>query len=189
MATHPSILAWVIPRTEEPGGLQSMGSQRVGHNWARPSALPWAKDSRVSFWLLSCTACSVHLETCLAAPSEQASLLFWLLLPSAFWMTPIADKPVSLLLHPSRSQHSSQINHSETFDTVTPLQKKKKKNPLPSLSTQNRSHEVLKMPHSLPLSPSFSAPQQQQSPQIHSNTLGKVPLQVLNAFCLAITLF
>ena len=32
MATHSSILAWKIPWTEEPGGLQSMGSQRVGHN-------------------------------------------------------------------------------------------------------------------------------------------------------------
>ena len=32
MATHSSILAWRIPRTEEPSGLQSMGSQRVGHN-------------------------------------------------------------------------------------------------------------------------------------------------------------
>ena len=32
MATHSSILAWKIPWREEPGGLQSMGSQRVGHN-------------------------------------------------------------------------------------------------------------------------------------------------------------
>ena len=31
MAIHFSILAWRIPRTEKPGGLQSMGSQRVGH--------------------------------------------------------------------------------------------------------------------------------------------------------------
>ena len=31
MAIHASILAWRIPWTEEPGGLQSMGSQRVGH--------------------------------------------------------------------------------------------------------------------------------------------------------------
>ena len=30
-ATHSSILAWEIPWTEDPGGLQSMGSQRVGH--------------------------------------------------------------------------------------------------------------------------------------------------------------
>ena len=33
MATHPSILAWEIPWTEEPGGLQSMVLQRVGHDW------------------------------------------------------------------------------------------------------------------------------------------------------------
>ena len=32
MATHSSILAWGIPWTEEPGGLESMGSQRVGHD-------------------------------------------------------------------------------------------------------------------------------------------------------------
>ena len=32
MATHSSILAWRIPWTEEPGGLQSIGSQRVGHD-------------------------------------------------------------------------------------------------------------------------------------------------------------
>ena len=32
MATHSSVLAWEIPWTEEPGGLQSMGLQRVRHN-------------------------------------------------------------------------------------------------------------------------------------------------------------
>ena len=32
IATHSSTLAWRIPRTEEPGGLHSMGSQRVGHD-------------------------------------------------------------------------------------------------------------------------------------------------------------
>ena len=32
MATHSSILVWRIPRTEEPGGLQSIGSQRVRHD-------------------------------------------------------------------------------------------------------------------------------------------------------------
>ena len=32
MAIHPGILAWRIPKTEDPGGLQSMGSQRVGHD-------------------------------------------------------------------------------------------------------------------------------------------------------------
>ena len=34
MATHSSILAWRIPWTGEPGRLQPMGSQRVGHDWS-----------------------------------------------------------------------------------------------------------------------------------------------------------
>ena len=34
MAIHSSTIAWKIPWTEEPGRLQSMGSQRVGHDWA-----------------------------------------------------------------------------------------------------------------------------------------------------------
>ena len=34
MATHSSVLAWRLPWTEEPGGLQSIGSQRVGHDWS-----------------------------------------------------------------------------------------------------------------------------------------------------------
>ena len=34
MTTYSNILAWEIPWTEEPGGLQSMGSQRVGHDLA-----------------------------------------------------------------------------------------------------------------------------------------------------------
>ena len=47
MAIHPTILAWRIPWTEEPGGLQSMQSQKVGHNWATNTntygfMAPWA---------------------------------------------------------------------------------------------------------------------------------------------------
>ena len=34
MATHSSILAWRIPGTQEPGGLPSMGSHRVEHDWS-----------------------------------------------------------------------------------------------------------------------------------------------------------
>ena len=38
-ATHSSTLAWKLPRTKEPGGLQSMGSLRVGHDWATSLSL------------------------------------------------------------------------------------------------------------------------------------------------------
>ena len=41
MATHSSILAWKIPWTEEPHRLQSMGLQRVGHDWETFTAAYW----------------------------------------------------------------------------------------------------------------------------------------------------
>ena len=40
MATHSSVLAWRIPWTEEPGKLQSMGSQRIRHEWATKHTTP-----------------------------------------------------------------------------------------------------------------------------------------------------
>ena len=48
MATHSSILAWKIQWMEEPGRLQSMGSQRVGHDWATSllRAYQWAQCRR-----------------------------------------------------------------------------------------------------------------------------------------------
>ena len=39
MATHSSVLAWRIPGTGEPGGLPSMGSHRVGHDWSDLAAV------------------------------------------------------------------------------------------------------------------------------------------------------
>ena len=42
MTTHSSILAWRIPWTEEPGGLQSTGSQKVGHDWATSLSLSYS---------------------------------------------------------------------------------------------------------------------------------------------------
>ena len=50
MATHSSILAWRIPWTEEPGGLQSTGLQRVGHDWPQSSKHP---NARTFFSVLS----------------------------------------------------------------------------------------------------------------------------------------
>ena len=50
MATHSSVLAWRIP-TEEPGGLQSIGSKRVGHDWAtkHSTAHSTVRDRRLAF--------------------------------------------------------------------------------------------------------------------------------------------
>ena len=45
MATHSTVLAWRIPGTAEPGGLLSMGSHRVGHDWGDLAAAMWADDT------------------------------------------------------------------------------------------------------------------------------------------------
>ena len=60
MATHSSVLAWRIPGTGEPGGLPSMGSHRVGHDWSDLAAAAaaakhtdWCSDYssfRIQFW-------------------------------------------------------------------------------------------------------------------------------------------
>ena len=49
MATHSSILAWRIPWTEQPGGLQFMGSQRVGH---------------VSLYVCMCVCVCIYIYIC-----------------------------------------------------------------------------------------------------------------------------
>ena len=53
MTPHPSTLAWQIPWTEEPGGLQSMGSLRVGHDWATSFSLFHALEKEMA------THCSI----------------------------------------------------------------------------------------------------------------------------------
>ena len=49
MATHSSVLAWRIPGTGEPGGLPSMGSHRVGHDWSDSAAAAAAQEVLSSF--------------------------------------------------------------------------------------------------------------------------------------------
>ena len=51
MATHSSVLAWRIPGTGEPGGLPSMGSHRVGHDWSDLAAAAAIQLLRSSFAL------------------------------------------------------------------------------------------------------------------------------------------
>ena len=48
MATHSSILAWRIPGTEEPGGLPSVGSHRVGHDRSDLAAAAAAEEGEYS---------------------------------------------------------------------------------------------------------------------------------------------
>ena len=54
MATHSSVLAWRIPGTGEPGGLLSMGSHRVGHDWSDLAAAAAADTIILLLWIMLC---------------------------------------------------------------------------------------------------------------------------------------
>ena len=55
MATHSSVLAWRIPGMGEPGGLPSMGSHRVGHDWSDAAAAAEEKISETEGSSRSCS--------------------------------------------------------------------------------------------------------------------------------------
>ena len=65
MAIHSSILAWKIPWTEEPGGLQYMGLQRAGHNWMTNTFTFLTTGYLASFLFLMETKTKVCLVLCL----------------------------------------------------------------------------------------------------------------------------
>ena len=56
MATHSSILAWRIPWTEEPGGLQSVWLQRVGHDWSDSACIITWMVGTFHFYLLGASS-------------------------------------------------------------------------------------------------------------------------------------
>ena len=99
MTAYSSVLAWKIPRTEEPGGLQSMGSQRIGYNRATDthtglsqagstSPLPWSKHPLVA----------APLGT--AAPRNALTFHVWILCSCFFFclenIFPLIDLLISL---------------------------------------------------------------------------------------------
>ena len=68
MATYSSILTWKIPWTKEPGGLQSVGLQRVRHNWAHTHTGKWGGDSEVNgnlFGVTDLVSCRGRIYFCL----------------------------------------------------------------------------------------------------------------------------
>ena len=103
MKTHSSILAWEIPWREGPGGLQSIGSRRVGHDWAHGQE-PTLLFTGPCGWLWWCPAC-VHAKPFQLCPALcnlmdhslpgssihgilQARILEWVAMPSSrgsFW--------------------------------------------------------------------------------------------------------
>ena len=116
MATHSSVLAWRIPWTEEPGGLQSTGSQKVRHNWA----------TSLSLSLLLCRWGVLHrvLQVvgwcwyCIQMVPFVWVLTIWYTLGLVFWLSSVLEsvfplqrlRAWSLLKHQPRSNLSRGIS-------------------------------------------------------------------------------
>ena len=80
MATHSSVLAWRIPGTAEPGGLPSMGSHRVGHDWsdlaaaAAAAAWLWELDHKEGWAVKNWCFRTVVLEKTLESPLDSKEI-------------------------------------------------------------------------------------------------------------------
>ena len=71
MAIHSSTIAWKIPWTEEPGRLQSMGSQRVGHDWATSLSLYFKKGKNANKIHTQKKICAVYGECVVTNQTRQ----------------------------------------------------------------------------------------------------------------------
>ena len=100
MATHSSILAWRILWPEEPGGLQSMGLQRVGHNWVTDT---FKKISALVCWHVFSLHIYVKASSCLSlhqAGQCCKSILtghFLSAVPQLFWLLGLHSLLMGLL--------------------------------------------------------------------------------------------
>ena len=86
MATHSSVLAWRVPGMWEPGGLPSMGSHRVGHDW---SDLAAAAVRNILFCLKLCKLASVCHRLC------EDPIMFI----HFDWRTPLVEELEAMILH------------------------------------------------------------------------------------------
>ena len=75
MATHSSVLAWKIPGMGEPGGLQSMGSKRVGHDWSDLAAAAAALGKTLHFMFLSLFFFSYLISCCFSEHTVISAVL------------------------------------------------------------------------------------------------------------------
>ena len=79
MATHSSILAWRIPGTEEPSGLPSMGSHRVGHNWSELAAAAAAACPLSRWCYPTILSFVIPFSSCVQSfPASGSFLMSWL---------------------------------------------------------------------------------------------------------------
>ena len=120
MATHSNILAWRIPWTEKSGSLQSMGLQRVRHNWVTNTDFSHSPLKALSYLPLWSHVCTGELDCTI--PDHPGSLWIWPITPAcqgSFWiLTPFIKVCIALSpLHVSLnlSMHSASLFQPQTL--------------------------------------------------------------------------
>ena len=114
MTTHSSILVWKSPRTEEPGELQSMGSQRVRYNWATEGECALTEHTHthththtISLFYTSLIGpfipCTHWIPLCLMTHSQVLKFKTWTFRVPSFCLPPSPSPPLS---HPLPYQHT-----------------------------------------------------------------------------------
>ena len=146
MVTHSSIFAWRIPWTEKSGGLQSMGSQRVRHDWSNLAPTYKQYSSYFNTWgesfknretlgqaLPTSRGKRCYVNTCLIKYwSEVSLLLFW-------WPSALTD---SGLWSPEESMAAQ--HHFNTLKTMYPTKHNKHWRPIACLVSSSREPGFLR---------------------------------------------
>ena len=119
IVTYSSILAWRIPRMEEPGGLQSTGSQRVRQDWATSLSLSQVSQRQILWlkrWMFNINR--LRFESCL------------IIYPGKVSQSPLSSVSLSLkcweIIHTSHGGCNNRAGHVRAW-TVPSIPKKKKK--------------------------------------------------------------
>ena len=102
MAPHSSILAWRIPWTEEPGELQSMGLQRVGHDWVCAHTHTPLRNEYISFLVAQMIKNPTAMqETWVQSLGQEDPLEKGMATHSSIlaWRTPWTEEPGGLQSH------------------------------------------------------------------------------------------
>jgi len=91
MATHSNTLAWRIPWTEEPGGLQSIGLHRVGHDWSDQAAAATAMNLHHFKCIQIFGGCNSLFNFVMKKEYHWMTLFYFLLLYLLWWNYPRAN--------------------------------------------------------------------------------------------------
>ena len=140
MATHSSILAWRVPRTEEPGRLQSMGSQRARHDWATEWQPPPSPSPCLSVLSPALVPEEWPVRTAPGTPCFLASL----------WMWPVQRPCRELRRGRRRSGTSAELPQAGwvllSAEPLSPLHQGCSRS-VPSISCSGQASMLMSQPH------------------------------------------